>query len=168
MKKVIHWFALSVITILILAIPYMIFAGPLPILFFIRGNGADAVSSATGLILDKPSGNYVVLLNTDKHKNTSDEWMEFFNGKSVMIMEDISCMVADGDSGGLEFAKSLQSRLPENQMRIRSENGIMMVSKAEYSGFDVIIMSQELADAYTASTVYGREDIEVITIVDEV
>ena len=49
-------------------------------------------------------------------------------------------------------------------MRLRRENGLMMLSKAQCGGFDAIVMSREFADALSAETVYGQPDVEVIEI----
>lgn len=130
------------------------------------GDGVDAVTSAS-VIIDQPSGNYVVLINLDRHQDGEKlaVWKDFFAGKEVSyIFEDIVCTVAKSDGNGLEMAESYQSRLPENQMKIRLEDGILMVSRAEYGKFDILIMSEEIADSYSASTLYDDENIAVIRI----
>ena len=164
MKKLLHILALLVLLAALVLAPYRAFIGPLSNLLP-RGDGVDAVSSAS-VILDAPSGNYVVLLNRSRHQkyDTAEEWADFFRGESLVIMDDVECMVGDTDAGGFQLADSYRSRLPENQMKLRSENGLMMLSRAEAGGFDVIVMSQEFAEAYTARTVYGQDGVEVIEI----
>ena len=112
-------------------------------------SGVDTVSSAT-VILEQPSGAYVVVINRDRHQNADNlrTWERFFRGEEIgYLFEDISCMVADVDSGGMELAKSFQSRLPENQMQIRPEDLTMMLSKAQNARYDVILMSKEVCEA---------------------
>ncbi|MBQ8987281.1 MAG: hypothetical protein IJ100_08640 [Lachnospiraceae bacterium] len=114
----------------------------------------DAVSSAT-VIIEQPSGAYVVLINKDRHPNKEnlDTWTAFFKGEEIgFLFEDLSCLVADADAAGLELAKSFQSRLPENQMALRTENPTLLFSKAAYGEYDVILMSREAYDAYGAQT----------------
>ena len=120
-----------------------------------RLGGVDAVSSAT-VMIEQPSGAYVVFINSDSHKNKEnlEIWKAFFGGEETdFLFEDISCIVADCDAAGLEMAESFQSRLPENQMSIRTEDITLMLSKADYGRFDVIIMSREIYDEYNAKTV---------------
>lgn len=135
---------------------------------YIKHGDVDAVTSATA-ILDQPSGNYVILINpacrTDSEK--MKEWAAFFDGGEISyIFEDISCSVANGDSGALDMARSFQSRLPENQMRIQTEDQALMLSRADYGRFDIIIMSVEFAEAKRAYTAY-RDGVEVINVQGE-
>ena len=116
-------------------------------------SGTDAVSSAT-VIIDQPSGAYVVLINPDRHPNRENlaVWEDFFRGEEIgFLFEDLSCVVADSDAGGLELARSFQSRLPENQMTIRLEDVTLMLSKARHGRYDVMLMSREFYDAWGAS-----------------
>lgn len=134
-------------------------------LYKTAGDDVDAVSSAS-VILDAPSCEYVVLINRNLHTNAEklDQWITFFSGGDAgVIFEDISCAVADGDAGGADMARSLQSRLPENQMRIQKENGTLLLSRADFGKFDVILLSQEYAQATDAATAYG-ENVEVVHI----
>lgn len=113
-------------------------------------SGIDALSSPT-VIIEQPSGAYVVLINKDMHNNKEnlDIWKDFFCGEEIgFLFEDISCVVADIDEGGLELARSFQSRLPENQMGLRTEDITLMLSKLEYGRFDVALMSREIYEAY--------------------
>ena len=113
-------------------------------------NEVDAVSSPS-VIIDKPSGNYIVLINTRLHKDKSklDQWISFFSGEETdIIFEDIACTVAEGDAKGLEMAQSFQSKLPENQMKIKEEEAVLVISRAEEGKFDILLMSKDLADSY--------------------
>ncbi len=128
--------------------------------------GTDAVSSAS-VIIDQPSGNYVVLLNLDKHTDQDNlaMWYDFFEGREIdFIFEDIDCMTAQSDINGTTMAQSYRSRLPENQMKLHTIDGTLMLSRAEYGKFDVIVLSEELADFYTASTVYDRDNVAVLHV----
>ena len=91
----------------------------------------------------------------------------FFRGEEVsVIFEDISCSVATGDTGGQELARSFQSRLPENQMRIQTEDVTLLLSRADHGKFDVIVLSKEFADSYAAETAY-QDNVDVIVLRDE-
>lgn len=128
-------------------------------------DGVDAVSSAS-LILDQPSGEYVILINRNFHQNADNLvlWQHFFRGEEVSyIFEDITCSVASGDAGGQEMARSFQSRLPENQMRIQAEDATLLLSRADHGKFDVIVLSKEFAEGYSAETAY-RDNVDVILL----
>lgn len=131
-------------------------------------NSADAVSAATAqsISAEDMNGKWVVLLNRTLHDKagTSNDWKRFFSfDENVpLIMEDITCKVAQFDAQGLDTARQYQARLPENQMTIREEPGVMLLSKAELGRFDVIILSEAAANAYSAQTLYDRA--EVLTI----
>ncbi|MBR1554639.1 MAG: hypothetical protein IJ644_04510 [Oscillospiraceae bacterium] len=127
---------------------------------------ADAVSSAS-VIVDKPSGTYLVCINLEKH--TDDEaleiWRDFFTGKEIdLIFEDIVCSVAKSDSNAGTLAENYQSRLPEHQCEIRKEDVTLMLSKAEHLKFDILVMSQEIADFYHADTLRSMPEIEIIQV----
>lgn len=128
----------------------------------------DAVSSAS-VILDQPSGNYIILINKELHQNEDNlnQWITFFSGGEILyIFEDISCSVANADVSGLELAKSFQSKLPENQMQIVTEDATLLMSRADKGLYDIIIMSAEFAETYSAQTAYGSED-EVVEFAKE-
>lgn len=124
-------------------------------------SGADAISSAT-VIIDQPSGAYVVMINRALHpkEENLETWKTFFRGEEIdFLFEDISCTVADTDSAGLDLAQSFQSRLPENQMTVRLEDVTLMMSKAKYGRYDVILLSKEFYDAYrTDDPAEGGDD----------
>lgn len=108
----------------------------------------DTVSSAT-TIIEQPSGAYVVLINRDKHPSAENlaVWESFFSGEEIdYLFEDITCLVALEDSVGLELAASMQSRLPENQMKIEQEEAFIMLSKIDYGRYDVMLFSRDFYD----------------------
>lgn len=126
-------------------------------------SGVDSISSAS-VIIEQPSGEYVVLINKDYHHNADnlDTWCKFFRGEEIdYLFEDISLVVADNDSAGIELSKSFQSRLPENQMSIRTEDATLMLSKAYYGKFDVLLMSKEIFEAFHGEG-YVNADTTVI------
>lgn len=149
--------------LLLLILPFMLTDG-----FGRLVGGADAVSSAS-VIIDKPSGDYIVMINRERHANESDmaAWREFFSGGDFsVIFDDISCVTAEGDAGALELARSFMSRLPENQMKVKTADPLLMLSKADNGRFDTIIVSVEAADSYCAATVYDGKNVEVIRVND--
>lgn len=124
----------------------------------------NAVSSATAAV-DAPDGHYTILINADRHtdKEVLADWMAFFSGEDVpLIMEDISCVAIESDPAGIEMAKSLQSRLPENRMTLRLENGVLALSKAEVGKFDTMVMSDDVADLFEATTLNDNPNVVVI------
>ena len=131
-----------------------------------RSGSPDAAATAS-IIIDQPSGEYVVLINEDLHTNAENLaiWKDFFAGKEIpFLFEDIVCTVGSADAGGAEMAKSYQSRLPENQMKIKQEDITLMLSKAEHKRFDIIVLSKEFADMFTASTIYDKDGVCVIMV----
>lgn len=130
-----------------------------------NSDSPDAVSSATAqsVSAEDMSGKYVVFINRELHDKagTTGDWEKFFSfsGDVPLIMEDITCKVAELDSEGLDTAKKYQARLPENQMKIEKEAGVMLLSKAELGRFDVLILSESAAKAYSAETLYGKDNI---------
>lgn len=131
------------------------------------GAPADAVTGASTIITaDQVSGNYVALLNKDLHDKagTTGDWTAFLNGESPLIMEDIRCTVIEGDAGGLEMAKSFQSRLPENQMVITTQPGSIAVPKAEHGVFDLMILSEEAAEAFRISSISQNPNVVTVQV----
>ena len=129
------------------------------------GERADAVSSASLDLPEQPSGEFVVILNRDRHPLTLDEWTAFFQEEEVgVIMEDISCLAAASDPMGVQLAQRYMVRLAENQMKLTLENSLLVVSRAENGLYDVVVLSKEMADALDMTAVYARDDALVITI----
>ena len=128
----------------------------------------DAVSSATAqpVSAGDMSGKYMVFINRGLHDKagTTGDWEKFFSFTDdvPLIMEDITCKVVQFDSEGLDTARKYQARLPENQMKIEQEAGVMLLSKAELGRFDVMIMSEAAAKSYSAQTLYDKENILTI------
>ena len=162
MKVIRHIVIIIVALLMILGIPFTrtsYFAQ-------LRSGNPDAAATAS-VIIDQPSGEYVVLINEDLHTNADNLaiWKDFFAGKEIpFLFEDIVCTVGSIDGGGLGMAQSYQSRLPENQMKIRQEDITLMLSKAEYKRFDIIVMSKEFAEMFGASTLYEKEGIHAIMV----
>ncbi|WP_294487770.1 hypothetical protein [uncultured Ruminococcus sp.] len=132
-------------------------------------DGTDAVSSAS-TALDKPSGEYVVFINRSLHTNSANlaAWEGFFaEGRDeglYNVFEDLHCTVAENDAAGLEMANSFRSILPENQMKVSTENVMLMLSKAENGRFDVIVMSKEIADMFGAERIAVMTDADMLTV----
>jgi hypothetical protein len=128
----------------------------------------DAVTSAS-VIIDQPSGDYLVLINRELHTDEENlnTWIRFFSGEEISyLFEDISCSVAAADTGALTMAQSFQSRLPEKQMSIQTEDASLLMSRADRGKYDMIILSKEFAKSYDATTAEG-ERTELIHIVSE-
>ena len=169
MKSVIRHIAVFVVGVaLLLGLPF--FTSDY---FKAQVSGEDAVTGAS-TALDAPSGEYVVLINKDKHTDESALllWQEFFEtGESeelYSVFEDLSCTVASSDAAGLEMAKSFQSRLPENQMSIKTEDGILMLSKAEHGRFDVIVMSKEYYDKNSGGRITEKSNAALVNVKGEI
>lgn len=129
--------------------------------------GVEAVSSAS-VVLDQPSGQYAVLINQKMHPDDKKlaEWICFFQGEDISyIFEDLSCSVADGDTGAMEMARSFQSRLPEHQMEIYTEDAILTFSRVDSGKYDIVIVSKEFAEVYEIS--FASEDMIYIELDDD-
>jgi hypothetical protein len=128
----------------------------------------DAVTSAS-VIIDQPSGEYIVLINREMHRDEENlnTWMQFFGGEEISyLFEDISCSVIAADTGALTMAQSFQSRLPEKQMTIRTEDATLLMSRADRGKYDIIIISKEFAKSYDATTAEGK-NTALINIISE-
>ena len=123
------------------------------------------MTGASLALPDQPSGEFIVLLNEEKHGETMEEWRSFLTGEPVgVIMEDLSCLVAKGDSAGAQLADRYRARLAENQMTVRAEDPLLVVSRAEQGLFDAAVFSREMADACRLDTVLARDRIGVIRV----
>lgn len=123
----------------------------IPLLLSGRRRQADAVSGAS-LVVEAPSGTFLVLLNHDRLQEDGF-WERFFSGQEVdFCFEDITCAVPENDPAALEMARSFQSRLSEHQMTVRQEDPTLLLSKADHGRFQVIVLSAELAEHYRAQT----------------
>ena len=147
---------------LLVVLPFALAGG-----FSMFSEGADAVSSAS-VVIEKPSGNYIVLINRDRHSESDmPAWREFFSGGDFsIIFDDITCVTLDGDAGALILARSFMSRLPENQMTVKSGEAVITLSKADNGRFDVLIVSDEAAEKFGISSVYCDKNVEIIRVND--
>ena len=164
MKKIVHIAVCAAGITALLGIPLILTGG----LAKLTG-GTDAVSSAS-VIIEKPSGNYTVMINRERHKSEKDlaAWQRFFSGgDSEVIFDDIECVTLDGDAGAFTMAQSFMTRLPENQMKLASGDPVLTLSKADFGRFDVMIVSEEAAGAYGVSSVYDGKNVDVIRITDQ-
>lgn len=165
-KIILHTMAAAAAAVLTFAIPF----GFTDYCYALLRGELDAVSAATAAV-DMPGGEFVVMINTDKHPDKANlaVWEEFFGGgETDFIFEDITCTVASSDSTAFTTAQSFQARLPENQMKIIKEDPTLMLSKADNGRFDIIIMSAESAKALGAQSVSKRAGTETIHIKGEV
>lgn len=124
----------------------------------------DLVSSATA-IQEAPSGHYTIFINTDLHTDAEvlELWKSFLAGEDVpLIMEDVTCVTAAGDAAGIEMATSLASRLPANQMKVYTEDGTLVMSKAEVGRFDIMVLSDEKAKSLDVQQLEANPRVEVV------
>lgn len=129
---------------------------------------ADAVTHASTMLPEQPSGEFYVLVNRETQGKYMEQWNAFFTDSgAVVIMSDIRCMTAEGDAAAIQLAERFQARLPENQMTITKENGLLMASKAESGVFDAIVVSVETAQAYHMESIISRNSIACITVKGE-
>ncbi len=164
-KIILHILICLAAVCLILGIPFWALGG----FHLLFSSQNDAVTSAS-MLLSNPNqvdGSFVVLINRDARKDekTLALWADFFTGRDdPLIMEDITVMIADNDTNAISLGENLQARLPENQMKIKKTNGLMMLSMAQAGRFDIVLLSDAAAEAFTASTVYDMENVEVLHI----
>ena len=132
---------------------------------FSENTRTDAVSSATVPLPEEPSGSFIVLINTEMHKDTLEDWETFFRDEDfVVIFEDISCLAAKGDAAGQQLAERFRASLPENQMRLRFEDGTLLASKAEAGLIDVAVLSREMAQYLQLGEVRPLSGLTVLEI----
>ncbi len=150
-----------IVLFMCLEIPYYHFTGS----FRLFNSNPDTVTQASVEIPEQPSGEYLVLINRRLHESALPEWKRFFSEQEVgVIMEDISCITVLGDTAGQLLAERYQARLAQNQMKLRRENGTLVVSKAEYGSFDVLIFSKEIAEQLNLLKAEQLESAEAIRI----
>ncbi len=163
MRAVKHIAVCAVCILLLAVLPFALAGG-----FGSLSGDTDAVSSAS-VIIDKPSGSYIVMINRSRHKSVGDlaAWHEFFSGGDfTIIYDDIGCVTLQGDTGALTLAQSFMSRLPENQMKVSVGDPVLSVSKAAHRRFDMMIVSSEAAEIYGVSDIYDGKDVDVIYVTD--
>lgn len=157
MKVLRHILAVSLSLFLLLGLPLLHFwhTGRLH-------PDTDAVSSATLNLPETPSGSYVVYVNRQKHAGTMDQWRAFFSEEDYgVLLEDVHCLVIDGDTAGEQLARRYQARLVKDQMAIRQENGVLVASRLDAGQYDLVILSAEIADAWK---IVGPNSAEAVTI----
>ena len=126
---------------------------------------ADAVSGASLALPDHPSGDFVILVDREKHRDTLEAWTDFFSDRPTdVIMEDLSCLTLRGDPSGAQLAERYQARLAANQMTIRREDPTLVASRADQGLFDVIVLSKEMADAYQFESTLDASRVAVIPV----
>lgn len=135
----------------------------------ISGKGLDAISAAT-TILDAPSGDYIVMINKDDHREPEKlkTWENFFLEKDYgLLFDDAVMSAANGDVGGIDMARRYQSRLSKNQMKLHVEDPILMLSKADAGRIDFMVMSKEAAETYHADHALKQPQMEILNIHSE-
>ncbi len=163
MRAFAHIATIAVLMGVCLGIPFAAFGDMSKVASIAQGR-PDVVSSAT-VIQEEPSGHYTIIINRDLHTDAEvlGHWEMFLAGDDApLIMEDVTCVALEGDAGGLELANQLASRLPANQMKVHIENSALALSKADNGIFDIIVMSDEMADATGASSVCDKPFADVI------
>ena len=75
--------------------------------------------------------------------------------------------MAQSDTSAMQLARRYQLRLPENQMQLKAENGLLLISKAEVGLFDAIVMSKEMAERYQVATLSQQPDILFFSVKGE-
>ncbi|MBQ9647083.1 MAG: hypothetical protein IJV43_01815 [Oscillospiraceae bacterium] len=160
MKRLTHIAAVLLALFVMLGVPTLAYVD-----FSAVFGGVDAVSRASLELPEQPSGNFVILLNRDKHPGTAEAWETFFSGgETDVIMDDVACLAAQGDAGGVQLAERFQARLAENQMTVKQVNPTLLASRADAGVYDVAIVSAEMAEALTLSTAYERAETSVIAV----
>ena len=145
---------------MILGIPALLLADAGAIL---SPRHAESVTCASPAVPDQPAGDFLVLINREKHPDTLPAWSDFFlEGEAGAVTEDISCMVVQGDPAGFQLAERYRAILAAGQMRIRQENPILVVSRMENGLFDVVILSRDTADTFRFSTAYDSPGVAVL------
>ena len=138
------------VDILIIAIVLFLLIGVPFIVYSSNNKTNDTVNASASILLpDIPSGEFVILINESKHIDTLDKWEAFFKNDEeniVVIFEDIKCMYAKGDEQAKLLAIRYQAYLPENQMTISDINPILLASKVENGYLDIAIFSIEMAN----------------------
>ncbi|MBR1797041.1 MAG: hypothetical protein IJ757_03385 [Clostridiales bacterium] len=166
MKTAGLWLYRITVLLIIVLLPFFLLGGA----DFILGKNPDAVSGATVISegdFESESG-VVVLINRNVRKDpaNTDLWLQFFQeGPAPDIFEDISVLIIEGDGITSEYCEFMMGRLPVNQMTVRSETSILVMSKAKYGKFDIIVMSEQLYENLGGSgIVEGNDDIAMCVV----
>ncbi len=130
----------------------------------------EVTAGASVPLPDAPSGEFIVLIKTENHQENLEKWKSFFlndEDNIVVIFEDITVSVCNNDSTALELAKRYQAYLPVNQMAIKQENSILLVSKVESGLVDFAIFSKEMADYLSLKSSEELVDLTILTVTGE-
>ena len=125
--------------------------------------GPDAIASATvknkgeTASLSGVSGNFVILINK---KNSPADTLDYFTGKTDRSNAKYSCHVPKND----EKAKELAYKMCDD---VYEGDALILLSKAEYGDFDILILSKKTADIYTAKSLYDKADVSVVELKGE-
>lgn len=161
MKDMRHIVVSLVALFLLLGLPAMYYGGH----GGFSGAGADSVTGASLALPDQSTGDFVVLVDREKHPETLEAWTDFFSDRPTdVIMEDLSCLTLRGDPSGAQLAERYQARLAANQMIIRREDPTLVASRADHGLFDVIVLSKEMADAYQFESTLDDSRVAVIPV----
>ena len=161
MKDTRHIVVCVVALFVLLGLPAMYYGGH----GGFSGAGTDATTGASAELPDRPSGDFVVLMDRAKHPDTLEAWTDFFSDRPTeVIMEDLSCLTLRGDPSGTRLAERYRARLAENQMTIRREDPTLVASRADRGLFDVIVLSKEMADAYQFESTLDDSRVAVISV----
>ena len=164
LRRVVHFLALVLLTAIIGLSPLFLSQGGRDFLSSHIAGSVDGISSAS-VILDSPSGFFYVLINKERHgEDKLKQWQSYFDGEPIpFIFDDLNCSVSLSDPKALDLAKSYQSRLPENQMTVRTVDSTLFLSRLEEGQLDVMILSKEYADQMSPS-VNWKESIYVVPV----
>lgn len=164
MKILRHILAVSAALFLTLGVPTLCYVD-VPAL--LSGN-VDVMTHASTYLPDAPSGEFYVLMNESTQRGFTDQWVEFFTeGDVEVIMSDISCMVVQGDIAAQQLAERFRARLPENQMTITRENGLLLASRVEDGIFDAVVISSEMLQIYKMQDLTTADGVVCIMITQE-
>ena len=126
------------------------------------GKKPDALTSATvknkGETVSMPGvdGNFIILINKDK---TPAGTLDYFTGKGSAV-DGLSSHVPKGDEKAVELAHKMTADVTE-------DDPLMLLSKAEYGDFDILIFSKKIADKYTAKSLYDKEFTQAVELKGE-
>ncbi|MBR1937882.1 MAG: hypothetical protein IJ836_02870 [Spirochaetales bacterium] len=160
----IHILIVPTLLMLILVVPFIKVSG---ILKSRSDLVNDAVSSASLALPDQPSGVYFVIMNRDLHGKNMKEWKSFFSDDEfAVIFDDVSCLVAFSDNDAFTLSQRYQAQLPENQMRVREMNPVLLASKVENGIVDMAVFSEGMASALKLDLerIIEMERLEIIRI----
>lgn len=155
--------ALSRIAVIFLSVGFIVLAANISNGNISLKKGPDALTSATvenkgeKVSLSGVSGNFTVIVNKNR---VPENVLESFYGAKKSTDTEISCHIPAGDKKAREFALQVADEIVE-------EDPMLLLSKAEYGDFDILILSKKTADKYTAKSLYDKEFTAVLEITGE-